>query len=235
MTPDREILHCRAAWVNKIDQFAAKGDRGAKPWQSAGMTDALPQILILAAGASSRMRGADKLLEPVAGRPLLAHVLAEAQASGLPLLVVLPPDRPARTALVKAAGLPHVIAARAAEGMAESLKAGVAALPSDKAIMLLLADLPEITAEDLRQMARVHAEDRQAILRGTAQDGRPGHPVLFPADLRAELLALNGDEGARSLLARHRDRLRPVPLPSAHATTDLDTPEDWAEWRASRA
>mgnify|MGYP006184317219 CR=1 FL=1 len=43
------------------------------------------------------------------------------------------------------------------------------------------------------------------------------------------------DEGARSVLVRHRARLRLVPLPGHHATTDLDTPEDWAAWRAAQA
>jgi molybdenum cofactor cytidylyltransferase len=58
-----------------------------------------------------------------------------------------------------------------------------------------------------------------------------GHPVLFPADLRAELLALQGDEGARMVLQRHKARLRLIALPNQHALTDLDTPEAWAAWR----
>lgn len=194
-----------------------------------------PVILILAAGASSRMRGADKLLEPVADQPLLARTAAAAQATGLPCLVVLPPDRPARLAALAAAGVAHVIAADAGLGMAESLKAGVAALPQDRAIMLLLADLPEITTEDLTRIAAAHRATPEAILRGASATGAPGHPVLFPARYRADLLTLAGDEGARSILARHRDLVRLIPLPGRHATTDLDTPEDWAAWRAATA
>lgn len=191
-------------------------------------------ILILAAGASSRMRGEDKLLQDIDGQPLLARITRAAQATGLPVLVVLPPDRPARLTALIPTGAAHVIASQAALGLSASLTTGIAALPPDRAVMLLLADLPEITTEDLTRIALAHEEDPHAILRGAAADGTPGHPVLFPAACRRELLDLTGDEGARSVLQRHRDRLRLVPLPGNHATTDLDTPEDWAAWRAAR-
>ena len=55
------------------------------------------------------------------------------------------------------------------------------------------------------------------------------------ADLRDDLMTLKGDEGAKSVIVRHRARLRLVPLPARHATTDLDTPEDWAAWRATQS
>jgi len=191
-------------------------------------------ILILAAGASSRMRGADKLLERLEDQPQIARIAQAALATGLPVTVALPPDRPARAAALAGLAVTPVIAADAAGGMAESLKSGLAALPGDAAVLLLLADLPEITAEDLRTVLQAAAAAPQLIHRGTAADGTPGHPVLFPPWARAELAALQGDEGARSLLRRHADRVRAVPLPGRHATTDLDTPEDWAAFRALR-
>jgi molybdenum cofactor cytidylyltransferase len=192
-----------------------------------------PAILILAAGAASRMRGEDKLLQPVGGQLLLARIAGQALATGLPVLVVLPPDRPARLAALQPTGAQHVIAEEAGLGMAHSLAAGVAALPADRAVMLLLADLPEITTADLLRVADHHRAAPASILRGAGADGTPGHPVLFPPGFRAELLALRGDEGARSLLQRHRALVQLVPLPGQHATTDLDTPEAWAAWRAA--
>ena len=193
-----------------------------------------PEILILAAGSASRMRGGDKLVEPIAGEALLRRVARRALATGRPVTVALAPDRPARLAALDGLALSRVIVPDPGQGMAASLIGGLATLPATAPVLLLLADLPELTTEDLQACLAVWADDPQAIPRGADQNGRPGHPVGFPPDLRVELMALAGDEGARAILARHPARLRLVRLPGAHATTDLDTPEDWARWRAAQ-
>lgn len=188
-------------------------------------------VLILAAGASSRMRGRDKLLEVVAGVPLIARIAHEVIAAGLPACLVLPPDRPLRLAAVAGLPLHRVIAEQARDGMAESLKAGLQAVPSGADVMVLLADLPEIDQADLMVLKAAHQAHPDKVLRATDETGKPGHPVIFPHALLAELKAISGDEGARSVLQRHADKILPVPLPGRHATTDLDTPEDWDRWR----
>lgn len=194
-----------------------------------------PQILILAAGAASRMRGADKLLEQIDGQPLLYRVAAAAVATGVPVTVALAPDRPLRNAALGRLPLDVVTVAAPGLGLSASLHAGLAALPPDAPVLLLLADLPEITADDLRHMLAEWRATPDVILRGTSVDGHPGHPVCLPVWTRAELLNLTGDEGARSLLARHPEKLRCVALPDQHATTDLDTPEAWTKWRSRRS
>ena len=194
-----------------------------------------PEILILAAGSASRMRGADKLLEEIDGEPLLTRSARAALATGCRVTVTLPLDRPARLAALQGLAVTPIMVPDAAQGMAISLIAGLRALPAGAPVLMLLADLPELTTEDLQACLAVWAKDPRAIPRGAAADGTPGHPVGFPPDLRAELLALTGDTGARAVLARHADRLHLVRLPGTHATTDLDTPEEWATWRASRA
>jgi molybdenum cofactor cytidylyltransferase len=194
-----------------------------------------PHILILAAGSASRMRGADKLTELIDGTPQLARITLAALATGCPVTVALPPDRPARAAALSGLPVAKVTVTDPQRGMAESLKQGLRALPADAALMLLLADLPEIDAADLRHMVQSWVQTPTAILRATAADGTPGHPVCFPSDLRTELDRLAGDDGARAVLMRHKDRVRAVALPGRHAITDLDTPEDWAAWRAARS
>ena len=190
-----------------------------------------PQILILAAGASARMRGADKLLESVGGAPLIARITQAALATGALVTLALPPDRPARLAALGALPVARITVPDPSMGMAASLHAGLRAIPRADPVLLLLADLPEITAADLQLMLAEWRRTSDLILRGTAQDGTPGHPVCFPPWARADLMQLSGDEGARSVIARHRDRLRLVALADRHATTDLDTPEEWQEWR----
>lgn len=193
-----------------------------------------PEILILAAGSSSRMRGGDKLLELIDGTAQLTRIAKAALATGCPVTVALPPDRPARVACVQGLPLRQVVVPNPDAGMAASLVTGLAALPAASPVLLLLADLPDITAEDLNRVLSAWAKHPDRILRGMGADGTPGHPVGFPPDLRAELLALTGDQGAREVLGRHKSRLLGVALPDSHAITDLDSPEDWAHWRASR-
>ncbi|HUF55987.1 MAG TPA: nucleotidyltransferase family protein [Thermohalobaculum sp.] len=183
------------------------------------------------------MRGRDKLLEPVGDQPLLARVAAEVTAAGVDdtVLVLRPHDRERAAAV---AGLPLRLAPnpRAAEGMGTSIAAGVAALPPGMdGALILLADMPEIgTAEIDRLLAAFDPAEGREIVRALAPDGTPGHPVLFGRRFFEALRALEGDEGARRILAEHHEFLAEVTLPGAAAGTDLDTPEDWARWRAAR-
>ncbi len=104
----------------------------------------------------------------------------------------------------------------------------------DKA-MLLLGDLPDLTADDLRAvMGAVRTHPDALIWRGGTQDGRGGHPIIFDQTLFSRLLALKGDDGGRSVVHAAEDRVHLVPLPGNRARLDLDTPEDWAAWRAAR-
>jgi molybdenum cofactor cytidylyltransferase len=190
-------------------------------------------ILVPAAGAARRMRGGDKLLEEVDGRPLIARQAGIAAATGCPVLVTLPPDRPARAAAL--AGLPveTVIVPDAAEGMAASIRAGARwAGGRARALMILLPDLPGLGAEDLRALIAAQSAEPRAIWQATAADGTPGHPVIWPDAVFPALAGLAGDGGARAILAAPPVPLRRHPLPGDRATADLDTPEAWAEWRA---
>jgi len=190
-------------------------------------------IVIPAAGASSRMRGRDKLLEQVAGQPLLARQARLALATGGPVLVTLRPGD-ARTKV-----LPGTVERReipdAAEGLAASLRCGAAWAQGQglTALMVLLADLPELTMDDLQYVAAHYAQDPTQPCRATDDSGKPGHPVIFPAKHFEAMQKLHGDDGAKPLLAQDPPRL--CPLPDLHATTDLDTPEDWAAWRANQS
>lgn len=191
-------------------------------------------ILILAAGASTRMNGRDKLLLDVAGQPLLRHVVRRAVATGHPVLVVLQQgDQLRRTALD---GLDvQIVAVQDADlGMAQSLRAGLLAAPDAfDAIIVALADMPEITTDDyLNIINSFSADPHSNIHRATSHDGIAGNPVLLPKWALNDPDIFTGDAGARHLLRQYSDRVRLVRLPENHATTDLDTPADWTAWRA---
>lgn len=192
-----------------------------------------PSLLLLAAGASTRMAGRDKLLEKVAGVPLIRERAQVALASGLSVLVALPPeaDAPARWAALGGLAVNRVAVPEPQSGLSASLKAGIGALPAGTpGLVIMLADMPEVTTQDLATLC--DGWDGDTIHRAAAPDGTPGNPVLFPARDLPALARLTGDRGARDLLRAHRARVRLVPLPDGHALTDLDTPGDWEHWRA---
>ncbi len=189
-------------------------------------------ILIPAAGASSRMRGRDKLLETVRGQPLLRDRVTLALATGCPIAVTLPPESGTRRAALDGLRVTLLAVPDAATGMSASLRAGAewAMAQEVAALMILLPDLPDLTASDMSLM--LQANDCETIFRACDAHGTPGHPVILPARLLPELTRITGDTGARDLLRKHP--VTPVTLPDRHATTDLDTPEAWAAWRAAQ-
>jgi molybdenum cofactor cytidylyltransferase len=191
-----------------------------------------PAILILAGGASSRMRGADKLLELVDGTALLHRITEMALATGARVIVALPPASPARRAALQGLAAQQVEVADASLGMSASIRAGVRAARGSSGVMILPADMPGLEADDLALLIAAFDQQPLRIWRATSADGRPGHPVIFPADMFADLAALAGDTGARPVLLAHASRLSLIALPQDHAITDLDTPEAWALWRA---
>ncbi|MBB95850.1 MAG: 4-diphosphocytidyl-2C-methyl-D-erythritol synthase [Rhodobacteraceae bacterium] len=194
-------------------------------------------ILLLAAGSSSRMRGRDKLMELIDGQPLVARQARAARAAtDGPVLVALPPAPHPRLAALKGLDVTPVPVADAAEGMGVSLSTGIRALPDDaRAVMVLLADLPELTTADLQTVLQaVEDQPGHDIWRGATMDGAPGHPIVFAAPMFPELAALGGDEGGRSVVAAAGNAVCTVPLPGQRALADLDTPEAWAAWRAAR-
>ena len=188
-------------------------------------------ILILAAGASSRMRGADKLLEKVDTKPLLRLIAEMAVDTRCPVFITLPAGNQRRLACLSGLPVTQLEIEAPDAGMAVSLGAGLQIIPKTaKGVMVLLADMPNLTKSDLFNMLQTFKKGGMTqIVRATDSSGAAGHPVIFPADMFDQLAGLSGDKGAQSVLAG-KD-ITWVTLPETHATTDLDTPEDWLAWR----
>lgn len=205
------------------------------PTAPACVAEAGPVVaLVPAAGASVRMGGRDKLLEDVGGQPALGRAVAVASAAASRVLVTLPAGAAgaARRAALRGSGATLIDIAGPAEGMAASLRAGAAAARGAAALLIHLPDMPDLDGDDLCRVvvAWQAAPDRPA--RATSDRGTPGHPVVLPAALFAAVAGLRGDVGARALLAGLP--VTEVALPGDRATLDLDTPADWALWRARR-
>jgi molybdenum cofactor cytidylyltransferase len=186
--------------------------------------------IVLAAGAGSRF-GGGKLLAPWQDRVLLDGALATAFAAPVQtVIVVWGADLrvpAAAEAFATRAGATNrlrlVHAERHADGIAESLKAGVASLGSDsEGAFVFLGDMPRIPTH----IAAVLAD---AIVAGAAAaapcfEGRRGHPVLFASTLYPALLGLSGDRGAASVLASLGDGLAVIAAADDGVLFDVDQP-----------
>lgn len=191
-------------------------------------------ILILAAGRSSRMQGRDKLMELVGGEPLIRRQARAALDAGLLPYVALPaPDHPRSHALGDLA-VTRLYLPGSAEGMGGTLRDGVAALPVCARFLVMACDLPELTSADLSKIATTDPGEALIVI-ATSAAGAPGHPVAFDTSLRPAFAKLHGDAGAKAVVKANRKRIMTVALPGEHATRDLDSPEEWAQWRTNNA
>jgi molybdenum cofactor cytidylyltransferase len=180
--------------------------------------------VVLAAGPSQRF-GSPKQLVRVAGRPLLhAAVTRAAEVTGNALIVVLGAGAAELAPLLKHSPGSVIVNHEWREGLASSIRAAVARLPSTcTGVMLLLADQAAVSADDLKRLAGTWRKQPQYIA-AALYAGTLGAPAIFPRAAFRELAELRGDAGARALLRRNADRVVRVPMPSA--AVDVDTPED---------
>lgn len=179
--------------------------------------------LLLAAGRSARF-GADKLVAPLRGVAVVRRS-AEPLAAAVDLLhVVVRPCAPEVGAALHGIATRLVENPDAAEGMASSIRHGVASLPPGcECVIVAHGDQPFVRPEVIAALVARWRESGAGAVAPMYRDGR-GNPVLFGRALFGELLALTGDAGARSLLQRLGDRLALVDV-EGDAPADVDTPE----------
>jgi molybdenum cofactor cytidylyltransferase len=182
--------------------------------------------IVLAAGRSSRMGATNKLLATVAGTPMVRRVAETALASSAaPVIVVTGHQAEAVAAALTGLGVTTVHNPDYASGLAGSLKTGLAALPPDAdAFVVCLADMPLIEPAHIDSLiAAFDAADRPICV--PIHAGRRGNPVLWARRYIPDMLALEGDQGARPLLDTHADTITEVPVGTDTIFADFDTPE----------
>lgn len=180
--------------------------------------------LLLAAGCARRY-GADKLLQPLAdGTPVgVASARVLLQGCGRIVAVLRPAQRELAQRL-RREGADVLECADAERGMGRSLALGVAGSTAADGWIIALADMPWLRASTVAGVADALAAG--ASLCAPCFAGRRGHPVGFSRRWRNELLALDGDQGARDLLAARRDLLQLLPCDDPGCLRDIDTPAD---------
>lgn len=216
------------------DEIAGMGVGGllseipSRPQPREAETPRMPRIaaVVLAAGLSSRM-GSNKLLRLVAGKPMLRHAVEAAMASAADPVLVVTGNQQAEIRTVLN-GLPVEFCENPdfSTGLSSSLRRGLSALPDDcDGVLILLGDMPGVTADMIdRLVAAFDPAENRSICVPTHQGAR-GNPVLWSRDFFAEMLRLEGDTGARALLARHPEQVCEVEMDDDAPLTDIDTRE----------
>lgn len=183
--------------------------------------------LVLAAGRSTRMGQANKLLQTVRGLPMVRHAVeAQLASSARPVIVVTGHQHDAVAAALEGLEVQLVHNPDFATGLASSVKAGLRALPGDTpGVVVSLGDMPNVTGQVIDRLAQVFAESAEALAVVPTLFGQRGNPVLLSRGLFGAVEALSGDQGARRLLDGAGEAIVELPLDDPAIALDVDTPD----------
>lgn len=189
--------------------------------------DPVVDVVVLAAGRSSRMGGHHKLLATFDGVPLVRRSAAAALQSRARHVRVVVGHRREEMAMALA-GLDVDIVDNPlfGDGLSTSLIAGCAKAFGEGAegVLVMLADQPLLAAGDLDRLIGAFAPEGAGALVAATAGGELANPVLLSRLYRRDIAALRGDRGAKALFANRPAALRTVEI-SAAASLDVDTPE----------
>jgi len=183
--------------------------------------------IILSAGESKRM-GTPKQLLPWGKTIILQQVIDNAAASRLGKVLLILGSRAEEIAgkITVSSKTNIVVNPDFKEGMDSSVKCGIKNTPADtEAYMLLLGDQPFISPDIINQLLDVYEMRKHGIVI-PVYDGKRGHPVIFDAKYKQELLSI-GDQGAKAVVNNHISDIFEVNVESANILTDIDTPQDY--------
>jgi molybdenum cofactor cytidylyltransferase len=203
------------------------------PREGKGAIPAAPRItaIVLAAGTSSRM-GSNKLLADFRGEPMIRSVLRNVRASAVDdVIVVAGHDKGKMMSVLAGDDARIVFNPDFEKGIASSIRRGVAAAERADAVVVCLGDMPLVKPQTIdRLMAAFNPTEHRTIIVPTHK-GQFGNPVLWGREHFPKLMALEGDRGARALIAELKSEAVEIAVDDPAILADADTPEALAEMR----
>ena len=193
-------------------------------------TECVLGIIILAAGASSRM-GSPKQLLPWKNGPLVRYIATQALALPCrPVLVVTGANAEKVEAALHGTEVEVTFNHEWASGMGHSLAFGIKAMenlsPEAVGVMILLSDQPLVEACYLEQLRNLFFENNATVIAASSYGKVIGPPLIFGREFFEELKFLKGDRGAKEVLRKYHPRVKTIEFPDG--AMDWDTPEDVA-------
>jgi molybdenum cofactor cytidylyltransferase len=191
--------------------------------------------IVLAAGRAVRM-GENKLVAEVGGKAMVCRAVEAAlKSKARPVIVVTGHERQRVEAALAGLTVALVHNPDFAKGMATSLRAGLAAVPPEvEAVAILLGDMPHVDGALIDKLAGALDPAAGKLIAIPVREGRQGNPVVWARRLFAELARVEGDRGAKPLIAAHRTAVAEVAAEDT-AFVDVDTPEALAAVRARQS
>ncbi len=191
-------------------------------------------FLFLAAGASTRMRGRDKLLKEIDGVPLLKRTLDEALKLNFPVFATVPAYDTERKLIVSKTNAVLIEVEDANLGMGHSISTGVTETTKNinvDSLAICPSDLPGLSAHALIKLTNYFLKSPEMVCRPVKLGkSKFGHPVIFPQKYFDELKLIKGDMGARDIINRNEKTLNRFVTVDDSYFIDLDTPEDFVNW-----
>lgn len=186
--------------------------------------------ILLAAGAGTRFGGDKGLATLPNGTAMAIQSAANLQRVVGDVLCVVRAEDARLQELFKAAGFETVICDDAVLGMSASLRAGVLASSQASGWLIALADMPLISEETYSGI--IKQVDNQSALQIVVPvfEEQDGHPVYFSASFRGDLLALQGDKGAKKLLRQYPESVCRIIVSDSGVLQDFDTPVAFSDF-----
>jgi len=185
--------------------------------------------ILLGAGESKRM-GVDKLSLLWGRETVLEHCLETFLKSDVnEVIVVLGPRDKRLKGLSRSRKVKAVVNPLFRKGMSTSIRRGLQTIHSNsQGILIALGDQPYLKTRTINALIRAFDQGKEEIVIPSFQ-GRMGHPVIFHHKYKKELLNLKGDVGGRSIVKRHPEEVRVVPVKSEGVVKDIDTWQDYVK------
>ena len=184
--------------------------------------------IVMAAGRSRRMAPHNKLLvADKAGKPMIARVVDNVLSSNArPILIVTGHQHEQIEHALGGRPVRYIHAADYAKGLAESLKAGIAAVPPECAgAIVCLGDMPLVTGRMIDRLLALYDPDEGRKIVLPTFRGKQGNPMVWDRSYFAEILAISGDSGARFLVGKHAEAVAEVEMADDAVLRDFDTTE----------
>jgi molybdenum cofactor cytidylyltransferase len=180
------------------------------------------------------MGAINKLIAEIGGKPLVRIAAEQALASrASPVIVVTGHERERVEAALDGLPVRLVHNPDYAEGLGTSLRAGIAAVPAEAdGAVVCLGDMPQVDSALVDKLIAAFDPERGALVVVPSIAGRRGNPVLWSRRFFPDLMAVQGDIGARHLIGAYAEAVVEVPVAGEAALTDVDTPESFSAVKA---